>query len=105
MKKVIVCISTLICIGLVNYLGTFAGISFIDSSFFCGHLSTVIIHFFTSSGGFSSNQVRLQVQAQTGLKVEEERSSFTPSVAYYTAIAYTVVSLAAIIFYYKDYFI
>ncbi|MBM7691417.1 hypothetical protein JOC77_000822 [Peribacillus deserti] len=105
MKKVWVVICTLLFIGLINYLCTFTGMKFIDSSFFCGLLSTIIIHFFTSTGGFSSNQVRLQVQAQTGMKVEEEETSFHPSVAFYTAVAYTVVSLIAIIIYYKDYFI
>ncbi|WP_163102788.1 hypothetical protein [Peribacillus alkalitolerans] len=105
MKKFIVCIVTLIIIVLINYLATFVGLKFIDSSFITGLITTVIIHFFSSSGGFTSNQIRLQVQAQTGIKIDEEKSTFNPSFAFYTAIIYTIVSLIATFFYYKEYFI
>ncbi len=100
-----VCGLTLVAIVIINFLGTFMGLTFLDASIFSGILSAGIIHFFTSSGGFTSNQLRLIVQAQTGYKMNEERVTINPSYAFYTAIVYTIVSLVVTFVYYKEYFI
>ncbi|WP_026695175.1 hypothetical protein [Peribacillus kribbensis] len=105
MKKLLLCLCTAVIIVVINYLATLLGLKFIDASFFSGLLSAIIIYFFTSSGGFTSNQVRLQVQAQTGMKMDEEKTAFNPSFAFYTAVAYMIISFIATFIYYKDYFI
>ncbi len=106
MKSIIVSLGTLILMMVVNYLAaSFLKWSFIDFSLFVGLVFVLGIRFFTSSGGISSNMVRVQVQSMTGIKVEEEKETFKPTYAYYTAIVYTLISLISIIIYYKDYFI
>ncbi|WP_409293750.1 hypothetical protein V1498_11450 [Peribacillus sp. SCS-26] len=100
-----VCLVTLLLMGGVNFGVTLMGFTFLDASFFIGLAFAVLIYFFTSTGGFTSNNARLSVQGLTGLKVEEEKTGFSPSYAFYTAVLYTVVSLIASFIYYKDYFI
>ncbi|MBM7586983.1 hypothetical protein JOC86_003535 [Bacillus pakistanensis] len=79
--------------------------SFIDVAFPVGLLLAIIIKFFTSSGGFVADTTRLNLQLQTGIKVEREEKKFETNVAFYTAVAYTVVSLFASLIVYKDYFL
>ncbi|MCM3719201.1 hypothetical protein [Fictibacillus phosphorivorans] len=106
MKNVLISVVTLLLMALVNYmLARVVGWNFIDLALFVGLAFVIIIRFFTSTGGMSSNMVRVQTQALTGIKVEEEKQTFNPSYAYYTAIAYTVVSFISVFMYYKDYFI
>ncbi|MBH0155354.1 hypothetical protein IHV10_03190 [Fictibacillus sp. 5RED26] len=106
MKHVISCIITVILMLVVNYVvANLLGVTFIDFSLFVGLIFALTIRFFTSKGGISSNMVRMQAQAMTGIKIEEEKATFKPSYPYYTAIIYTLVSLVSIFVYYKDYFI
>jgi uncharacterized membrane protein len=77
---------------------------FIEYSAIVGLAFVLLIKFFNSSGGLSTNMMRMKVQSQTGVKVDEERKTFNPSITFYIAIAYTVVAILASIFYYKDYF-
>ncbi|UPG66227.1 hypothetical protein [Metabacillus endolithicus] len=55
--------------------------SFVDYSFFVGLLGAVVIYFFSSSGGFSSNNLDMLAQATTGFKMEtnskEEKKFYT----------------------------
>ncbi|MCQ6267646.1 hypothetical protein M1K46_18595 [Fictibacillus sp. WQ 8-8] len=106
MKNVIVFIVTSAVIVLVNVVFSFViNVHFIDLAFIVGLLSAVVFKFFPSSGGLTSNMIRLQAQAQTGMKVEEEKKAYTPGIPFYTAIAYTLISLIATIVYYKEYFL
>jgi hypothetical protein len=106
MRNIIVSVITLIIMIGVNFgLASIFNWNFIDFSLFVGLACTLIIRYFTSTGGLSSNMVRVQTQAITGIKVEEEKHTFKPTYAYYTALVYTVISLIGIFIYYKDYFI
>ncbi|MFD1357008.1 hypothetical protein ACFQ4X_03780 [Fictibacillus halophilus] len=105
MKNIIISIVTLILMAAVNYvLARIVGWNFIDLALFVGLASAIIIRFFTSTGGLSSNMVRIQTQAVTGIKVEEEKQTFKPTFAYYAALLYTIASLIGIFIYYKNYF-
>lgn len=105
MKSILICIVTVIGLITVNYFIMLLGFQFIDTAFFTALLSTAIIYFFSSTGGVTSNQVSLHVQSQTGMKVDEEKRRFYPSLVFYTALAYTAVCLMGTFIYYKDYFI
>jgi hypothetical protein len=90
----------------VNFgLSNVVGWTFIDLSLFVGLAFAIIIRFFTSTGGLSSNMVRMQTQALTGMKVEEEKQTFKPTYAYYTALVYSIAAFIGIIIYYKEFFI
>ncbi|MBY6036590.1 hypothetical protein KUV80_07995 [Fictibacillus nanhaiensis] len=106
MRNIMVCLVTCLFLVGVNYgLAMFFKWQFIDFSLFVGLSTTLIIRYFTSTGGMSSNMVRMQAQAITGMKIEETKSTFKPTYAYYTAMIYTIVSLIAVLVYYKDYFL
>ncbi|MDR7071726.1 hypothetical protein [Fictibacillus barbaricus] len=106
MGKFVSCLLTLIVLVGINFgLAKLISWQFIDLSVFVGLAMTLIIRYFTSTGGMSSNLVRMQAQAVTGIKVEETKSTFKPTYAYYTSLSYTIASAIAIFIYYKDYFI
>jgi hypothetical protein len=106
LKKVIVCLITVAGISTVNYLcALVTNTAFIELSAIIGLISALIIKFLTTSGGFSSNAVRLQLQSQTGMKVDEDKKKFRPSLPFYTAIVYTLIAIIVTFVHYKDYFI
>lgn len=106
MGKIISFIITLILISLINIgITVVTEISFIDSSAFVGLVSTVVIYFFTSSGGFTSKGLDMQVQAQTGFKMNQSDMKFSPSYSFFAALIYLVGAIIATFIMYKEYFI
>ncbi|WP_010649821.1 hypothetical protein [Oceanobacillus massiliensis] len=106
MGKVFWSAGTLIVIFVLNWAAVhLIGGSFIDYSFFIGLMVAVVIWFTNSSGGIVSSSIRMNVQAQTGIKIEEEKKNFNPTVTFVTAVIYTLISAIATFIYYIDYFI
>ena len=106
-KKLLTIIITLLILVGVNLLvSKIAGTHFVDFSFGVGLLISVIISFFTSSGGFTSKYADTTMQANTvNWKMKNEKYKLQPSTALYTSVAYTVLSIVITFYYYKDYFI
>ena len=106
MKKLITISITLGILLASSYGLTFiSNAKFIDFTFFVGLTVSVLIWFFNSKGGFSSRNVDMSVQSTTGIKADIEKFKFYPNVAFFTSVTYTVLSLAATFFYYRNYFI
>lgn len=104
MKKIVWPVIMLCLIVLANWgVAVLLNGAFIEYAFLVGLLSVVIIWFFTSSGGYSSNIIRMNVQSQTGIKVDGEERQFNPSVVFYTAVFYLVIATIATFFYYMEY--
>lgn len=104
-KNGLTIVSTLLVILLLNYIGAFiAKVHFMEAAFFVGLACSAGIKFFNSSGGMTTNAIRMQAQAQTGMKVEEEKNFFQPGMAFYAALAYTAIALIGTFVYYKEYF-
>jgi predicted Na+-dependent transporter len=104
-RKVLTFSITIILLLLVNkFISNFFDIKFIDLSVLVGVLGISLIFFFTSSGGYFSNNLNLQTQARTGIKMEEEQRSFTASSAFYASIFYFLVSLIITLVVYRSYF-
>ncbi|NRD79861.1 hypothetical protein HPT25_21220 [Bacillus sp. BRMEA1] len=105
MKRLItVVITFLVLIGLSYGITYCTHTKLIDYSFFIGMSVTVIIWFFTSKGGYTSRNVDMTVQGTTGIKAEQQRYEFSPNVAFFTSLAYTLISLVAMIYQYRSYF-
>jgi hypothetical protein len=106
MKRLITIILTLFVLLGLNYgITHYTHTKFIDYSLFIGIAVTVIIGFFTSKGGgFWSRNVDMIAQATSGYKMEEQKSEFLPNVAFFTSLAYTIISLVALLFQYRSYF-
>ena len=105
MKKMLtIIITTLILIGSNYFLASLLKVQFAEIAFFVGLIATVIIRFFTSSGGYMSKQLDMQIQGHTGIKVDRQERRFTPTVIYYTCLAYTIIAAVLTFIHYKDYF-
>ncbi len=87
-------IGTFLIIGMVNFLLTmWLDASFFDYSVFVGFFATILIYFFTSSGGYSSRNLDLQVQGSTGIRQEETQKKFYPSNVFSGSLLYFLISL------------
>lgn len=105
MKRLITIVITLIVLTGLSYgITYYTHTKFIDYSFFIGLSITVIIWFFTSKGGYTSRNLDISVQATTGIKVDQEKYEFSPNVAFLTSMAYTIITLVAMLFHYRSYF-
>lgn len=109
MKKFIFAIITLgVILGLTWIVSDFMHAKMIDFAFFVGLIVTIIIRFFTSSGGFVSNSISISTQSQTGMKVTgENEGPFTvtqKSFSFLVSLAFTIVSLLmTVIYYWKEF--
>ncbi|GAM12264.1 hypothetical protein [Mesobacillus selenatarsenatis] len=79
--------------------------SFIEVSVFVALASTFSIYFFSSSGGVTSRSIDMQVQGETGIKMNQSPEKFSPSYAFYASILYLIGSVIATFFMYKEYFL
>ncbi|MEH6939171.1 hypothetical protein V7056_15200 [Bacillus sp. JJ664] len=108
MKKLIFAIITLgVLIGLTWFVSDLMNGKIVDYAFFVGLGVTIVIRFFTSSGGFTSNSINLSTQGQTGMKVSGAEGPFTvtqKSFSFLVSLAFTIISLLATVFYYWNEF-
>jgi hypothetical protein len=105
-KKVLSLFITLVVLFSINYfIAKFFQVSIVDFSFLVGLMGIVIIKFFGSSGGYSSRVLDMQIQSRTGIKQEQTNHAYQPSIPFYTAISYTLISAIVTLFYYSEYFI
>ena len=96
MKKVIFSLITLlVLVGLSFGISYYTKTHFLDYAFFIGVIVSVIVWFFTSKGGFTSRKLDMSIQATTGIKMEKQNHdfSFSPSIAFLTSVAYTIITL------------
>jgi len=107
MKKLIFTVITLgILFGLTWLVADFMHGKMIEYAFIVGLIVTFSIKFFTSSGGFSSDNTRLIVQSQTGIKVEDEPKVQIEgkSFSFIVSLLFTIVSLfVTVIYYWKEF--
>ncbi|MFP5107190.1 hypothetical protein ACSU6B_10510 [Neobacillus sp. C211] len=105
MKRLITIVITfLVLTGLSYGITYYTHTKFIDYSFFIGLASTVIIWFFTSKGGHTSRLLDMSIQATTGTKVDQQKYEFSPNVVFLTSLAYTIINLGVMLYYYRSYF-
>jgi hypothetical protein len=105
MKRLITIVITfLVLTGLSFGITYYTHTKFIDYSFFIGLAVTVFIWFFTSKGGHTSRYLDMTVQGTTGLKVDQQKYEFSPNVVFLTSLAYTIINLGVMLYYYRSYF-
>ena len=105
LKKLITIVFTLfVLIGLSTALSDYIQAKFFDYSFLVGLAVTVVLWFFTSKGGVASNFLDSTVQGTTGIKTEQGKFEFSPNLIFITSLIYTVVTFAAMLYQYRDYF-
>ena len=103
-KLLTIIITLLFLFGLSFGMTYFTHAEFTDYSFFIGLAATIIIGFFTSKGGFGTRRLDMTIQGSTGIKMESQKFSFTPNMVFITSLAYTIVTLVAMLFHYRSYF-
>ncbi|MBU5465928.1 hypothetical protein KQI49_03685 [Virgibacillus sp. MSJ-26] len=105
MRNIIVIITTLVVlVGLGYLIAYFTYSAFIDYAGILGIAVTVIIWFFNSKGGHASRLADAKVQGYTDQKLQKQKYAFTPNIAFYTSLVYSVIMLIALIYHYREYF-
>jgi len=94
----------LVLVGLGYLIAYFTYSAFIDYAGIIGIAVTVIIWFFSSKGGHASRLADAKVQGYTDRKLQKQKYAFTPNIAFYTSLVYSVIMLIALIYHYREYF-
>ena len=106
-KKILTILITIfVLVGLSLAITYFTHSNFIDYAFLVGLIATVAIWFFTSKGGgMGTRHLDMSIQGSTGIRMEDKKFEFSPNIAFLTSVAYSILTIAAMIFYYRSYFI
>ena len=104
MKAIInIVITILVLIGLSFALTYLTHTKFIDYSFLIGMIASLIIWASNSKGGFSSRDMDMTIQGTTGIRMEGQKFEFKPNIAFFTTIAYTIITFVAMLYHYRSY--
>ncbi|WML42020.1 hypothetical protein RCG19_10570 [Neobacillus sp. OS1-2] len=96
-------ITILVLVGLCYGITYLTHTKFIDYSFVIGMAATIIIWFSTSKGGLTSRNTDMIIQGTTGIKMEGQKFEFSPNIAFFTSLAYTILTFAAMLYHYRSY--
>ncbi|WP_102027119.1 hypothetical protein [Salirhabdus sp. Marseille-P4669] len=97
-------ITILILIGANYFAAMIFQLKFIDLAFFIGLIGAVVIRFFNSSGGFMSRKLDMEIQSQTGMKMNMEQKHYIPNIPFHASLTYTIIAAILTFLQYKDYF-
>lgn len=104
MKVIInIVITILVLLGSSFGLAYLTHTRFIDYSFLIGMIASVIIWSSNSKGGFSSRHMDMTIQGTTGIRMEGQKFEFKPNIAFFSSIAYTIITLVVMLYYYRSY--
>ena len=105
-RKLLTIIMTLLVLtGLSFGVAYFTHSNFIDCSGFIGIGAIIAIWFFTSKNdGYVTRRLDLSIQGSTGIRIEDKRFEFSSNTAFLTSVAYTIITIAAILYHYRSYF-
>jgi hypothetical protein len=104
MKAIInIIITILVLFGLSFALTYLTHTKLIDYSFLIGMIASVIIWASNSKGGAVSRQMDMIIQGTTGIKMEGQKFEFKPNIAFFSAIAYTIITFVAMLYHYRSY--
>lgn len=103
-RLITIVITLLVLLGLSFGITYFTHTKFIDYSFLIGIVATALIWFFNTKGWVASRHLDASIQGSTGIRMEIQKFEFSPNVAFYTSLAYTIITTAAILFHYRSYF-
>lgn len=103
-KILTITLTLLVLFGLSIGITYFTHVKFTDYSFFIGLAATIIIGFFTSKGGYGTRQLDMTIQGSTGIRMESQKFNFSPNIVFITSLAYTIITLVAMLFQYRGYF-
>jgi hypothetical protein len=95
-------ITFLVLLGLSFGITYLTHTKFIDYSFLIGLIATVIIWASNSKGGFTSRLMDMTIQGSTGIRMEGQKFEFSPNIAFFTSLAYTIITLGAMLFNYRN---
>lgn len=104
-RKLLTIVLTLLVLLGVSYAITYyTQTKLTDYAFFVGLVITITIGFFTSKGSLGSRHLDMSIQGSTGIRMESQKFSFTPNLVFITSLAYTIITLVAMLYHYRSYF-
>jgi hypothetical protein len=103
MKVIInIVITLLVLLGLSFGITYLTHTKFIDYSFLIALIATVIIWASNSKGGFTSRLMDTTIQGTTGIKMDEQKFEFKPNIAFFTSLAYTIITFGVMLYHYRN---
>jgi hypothetical protein len=103
-KALTITITLLAIIGLCFGITYFTNTNFIDYSFIIGLVVTIVIWFFTSSGGFTSRYTDASIQKDTtNFIMKSQKYKFKPNIVFLTSLTYTIIFFIAMLIHYRSY--
>ncbi|MFF2755765.1 hypothetical protein ACFVR1_18895 [Psychrobacillus sp. NPDC058041] len=105
MRKMITLLITVVSLGIVNWIITFLfNASFIDIAIPFGIVAIFIIYIFTNKSGTKSRQMDVQIQGQTGIKMDFTHRVNSVSFVFIGSLIYFLLTLVVSFFIYREYF-
>jgi hypothetical protein len=95
-------ITLLVLLGLSFGITFLTHTKFIDYSFLIGLITTILIWASNSKGGFTSRHMDMTIQGSTGIRMEGQKFEFSPNIAFFTSLAFTIISLGAMLYHYRN---
>jgi hypothetical protein len=106
MNKLIKLCLTVLLLGFGNWLAAILfKLNIFDISIPFALVSIFIIYIFTNKGGSSGRMMDMEIQGQTGFKVNAINKINSTSFIFLGSLLYFLITLIVTFFYYKDYFI
>lgn len=88
-------IKAIITILILVFLNTLASkvlkVHFLELAMFIGYAAAIMVFFFTTSGGFTSRALDLEIQSKTGLKMVEKKRGLKLTIPFLTSLSYGVL--------------
>ena len=106
MNKFITLLVTVLILGIGHWLTAYMfHLNFVDVSIPFGIVAIFITYVFTNKGNAISRQMDMQIQGETGIRMEFPNRGASHSFVFIGSIIYFSLALLTTFFTYKDYFI
>jgi len=106
MNKFVIMMLTVFILGIAHWLTAFVfNWPFVDVSIPFGIVAIFITYIFTNKGNTVSRQMDMQIQGETGIRMDFSNRLANQSFVFIGSIVYFSLALLTTFYIYKDYFI
>ncbi|WP_394119744.1 hypothetical protein [Planococcus donghaensis] len=106
MKQTIIFTSTLVVIGIINWLiSNLFNLNFVDVSIPLGVVCAGLAHSFTGGTSPYTRQSDMETRGETGIRMPFKNKSSRTSFVFFGSLTYFVFALVMTLVFYREYFI
>lgn len=91
-KKILVAVATISIEVIASVIiANKSDMPFNDSAFFVGLISTLILYFISSEGGFTTDIVDVNIQGRTGMKMKRQDFIFKRGISFTVSLLFFII--------------